>query len=247
MGMAIQSTAEPVPVLLTRPEAQSRVFAALLAARFGAAVRPVLTPLMAPVFLTPEMPAREFSAVIFTSATAVEAVAHLAGSLPRLAYCVGRQTAARAAAAGFRAFSADGNADRLVALILAEPPGGRLLHLRGELARGAVAERLNTAGIETVSVVVYRQDPLPLSAEAQLVLAMPAIVIAPLFSPRSAELLRQALPRGFAASLRLAAMSVAVAEAAEGIAWDRVELARRMDAEAMVEAVGRLLVPAPAP
>jgi len=202
---------------------------------------------MAPVFLKPDLPDGECSAVIFTSATAVEAVAHLAGSLPNLAYCVGRQTAARAEAAGFRTLSADGDADQLLALILADPPGGRLLHLRGEVVRGDLEERLNLARIETVSVAVYRQNPLPLSAEARAVLAAPGVVIVPLFSPRSATLFRNALPKDHAAGLRPAVMSAAVAEAALGIGCEQLEQARRMDAEAMVEAVGRLLDATPAP
>jgi len=68
--MAKQSLAHPLPVLLTRPLGQGQGFALRLADRFGAVVRPVLSPLMAPVFLAPDMPRGDFGGVIFTSSTA---------------------------------------------------------------------------------------------------------------------------------------------------------------------------------
>ncbi len=237
MGMARQSTRTAIPVLLTRPAAQSRSFAAALEARLGALVRPVIAPLMAPVFLPPDLPDGPFAAVIFTSATAVKAVAGL--DLPKRAWCVGGQTAARASAAGFQAVSAEGDAAALVAAVLADPPDGRLLHLRGEEVRGDVAERLNSAGIETVSAVVYRQEPQALSPEAAELLSADGGVIVPLFSPRSAVLMRQALPAGVRATLWLVAMSDAVAEAAEGLPHEALVVARRPDAEAMLDAVRR--------
>lgn len=239
MDMARQSTRTAIPVLLTRPEAASRAFAAALEARFGGKVRPVIAPLMAPVFLMPAMPEGPFAAVIFTSATGVAAVE--SWDLPKRAYCVGAQTAARARAAGFDAVSADGDAEALVAAVLANPPTGRLLHLRGEEARGDVAERLTAAGVETVAMTVYRQEPQALTDQALEVLGSGAAVIVPLFSPRTAALFRAAVPERLQARLRLVAMSAAVADALQGMAHEALEVARRPDADAMLEAVGRLL------
>ncbi len=248
--MARQSTpgpatlGPPIPVLLTRPQAQSQTFAAALQARFGDRLRPVLAPLMAPVFLAPALPTGPFAAVIFTSATGVEAGRSL--DLPKRAWCVGAQTAARARAAGFQALSADGDAAALVAAILADPPTGRLLHLRGEEVRGDVADMLNSAGLETFSAVVYRQDPQPLTSEARAVLAENGPVIVPLFSPRTGALFRQALPDDLRADLHFVAMSEAVADAVAGLAGT-VVIARRPDADAMLDAVAVLLEMRPAP
>jgi uroporphyrinogen-III synthase len=245
MGMARQSTRTAIPVLLTRPEAASRAFAAALVARFGDRVRPVICPLMAPVTLTPTLPEGPFAAVIFTSATGVAAAKGL--DLPRRAFCVGGQTAAQARAVGFDAVSADGDADALVAAILADPPPGRLLHLRGEETRGEVAERLTADGLETVSVVVYRQEAQALTDEALDIMAREGAVIVPLFSPRTAALFDAAAQSGVRARLRLVAMSAVVAEAARGIPHEALEVARRPDADAMLEAVGRLLDLRPVP
>jgi uroporphyrinogen-III synthase len=241
MHMARQSTGNAIPVLLTRPKAQSRAFAGALNARFGPRVRAVITPLMAPVYLTPTLPEGPFAAVILTSATGVEAAARLGVPLPKRAFCVGSQTAAQARVAGFQATSADGDASALVAAVLADPPPGRLLHLRGEDTRGDVAERLISAGLETESVALYRQEAQPLTAEAVEILLQPGPVILPVFSPRTATLLRAALPNGLCAELLLAAMSNAVAEALTGLPHAVLELARRPDADAMQDAVGRLL------
>ncbi len=241
MGMARQSISGVVPVLLTRPEAEAQAFATALTDRFGGRVRPLLTPLMAVEYLAPSLPEGHFVGAVFTSASGVEGASRLRASLPGRAWCVGAKTAARAQAAGFEARSANGDADALVASILADPPGGRLLHLRGQEAQGEVAERLNSAGIETESAIVYRQLPQLLRAEGVEILRRPGIVLVPLFSPRSARLFAAALPARFAAELHLVVMSAAVAMAAEDVACASIEIAERPDAAAMVEAVARVL------
>jgi uroporphyrinogen-III synthase len=234
------ATSDTVPVLVTRPEPEATATAEILSARFGGRVRPVVAPLMAVDYLAPVLPDGPFGGVIFTSSAAVAAAALLGLTLPRRAWCVGQKTAERAAAAGFDASAAGGDADALVETVLAARPGGRLLHLRGEDARGLVAERLNSAGIETVSVVVYRQVPQPLTPEATELLRRDRVVVVPLFSPRSAGLFANALPMDHRATLHLVCMSEAVAEGVAGIGGS-VTLADRPDLEAMLKAVGRVL------
>jgi uroporphyrinogen-III synthase len=237
---------EEVPVLLTRPEAQSHAFAAALVARFGDRVRPVVAPLMVVEYLATALPDGNFAAVIFTSANGVEAAARLGVPLPQLAWCVGAKTAQRAREAGFQARSTDGDAAALVAAIVADPPAGRLLHLRGQDARGAVAETLNSAGIETESIVVYRQRPLALPGAAVDLLCGDGVLIVPLFSPRSAALFTRSVPADLKADLRVATMSDAVATEV-AIETKALIVARRPDADAMLEAIGDLLAMTPPP
>jgi uroporphyrinogen-III synthase len=242
MGMARQSApSEPVPVLITRPIAEAHDFALALTNRFGARVRPVLAPLMAVEHLAPPMPPGPFAAVIFTSTAGVEAAQRLHSDLPQKAWCVGQRTAEKAIAAGFLARSADGDATALVAAILADPPQGRLLHLRGEDTRGDVAERLISAGIETESLVIYRQKPQPMSPEGTSVLASDRVVILPLFSPRSAVLFHTGLPPDAVAPLWLVAMSAAVADAAQPISHLGLVTASHPTAEAMLQACAQAL------
>lgn len=250
MGMARQCNAgaadAAVPVLLTRPEAEAQGFAKALVRRFEDRVRPVVAPLMAVEYLAPGLPPGPFDGVVFTSAAGVEGATRLRADLPGLAWCVGTKTAARAQSAGFRARSADGDADALVSAILADPPAGRLLHLRGEDSRGAVAERLFSAGIETVSAIVYRQVPQSLTAAASALLQMDEPVIVPLFSPRSARLFAAQVPSPRAA-LHLVVMSGAVAEAAHDIPARSTTQATRPDAGAMLDAIELALMRIPAP
>lgn len=133
--MVPQSRPLVTAVLLTRPEAQGARFAAALAEALGP-VRLVTSPLMAPAFLVPAIPLRP-DALIFTSETGVEGYRRLAApelSDVRRAWCVGNRTARAAEAAGLAAHSAEGDAERLIAAILAADEPGPLLHLRGPRA-----------------------------------------------------------------------------------------------------------------
>ena len=252
MGMARQSdpsqAASPgIPVLVTRPRDQGEGFARKLTARFGARVRPLVTPLMTPEYLAPTLPDGPFDAVIFTSAHGVEGARRLGVQLPRLAWCVGRSTAARAAAAGFETRSSDGDVSDLVAALLAVPERARFLYLRGVDTAGDLENTLISKGISALSLQVYLQKAIPLGEESLALLAQPGPVVVPLFSPRSATLFAKALPTETRADLLVAAMSEAVATAAASLPRLTVVTAARPDAEAMLDAVETLLAAAPLP
>lgn len=238
--MAPQSI--PLPLLLTRPAAQGDRFAAELAAHLPGRFIPIATPLMEPVFLAPDGTDAPSSAVILTSETGVEAAASLrrAGhALPERAWCVGDRTAQVAQAAGFSAISAKGDAEALIALILASQDPGPFLHLRGREARGDIAPRLTAQGCPTRSLVVYAQEPRPLAARATTALSGKGPVVVPLFSPRSAALFAEQGP--FAAPLWVAAISPATARAAEPLSPARLVTAGHPDGAAMLAAVETLL------
>ncbi|MBC2836006.1 uroporphyrinogen-III synthase [Paragemmobacter straminiformis] len=223
----------PLSVLLTRPQAQGDRFAAQLADRFGNRIAVTTSPVIAPAYLVPEIPALAFSALVFTSETAVTS-ARFPG-LPRRAYCVGDRTAAAAAAAGFAAVSAKGDAAALIALIRGSGESGPLLHLRGADTRGDIAAILTAAGIPTRQAVTYDQRPQPLSPEAAALLNGETPVLLPLFSPRTAEILASLGP--FRAPLLVAALSPAVASAAARLHPARLATADAPDADALLTAV----------
>lgn len=242
--MATQSRAKTL--LLTRPEPQATRFAQRLGKTFGDGLRVIIAPIMQPRYLQPSLPSRPYAALILTSETGAEAARRISAagqSLPRLAYCVGDRTAAVALACGFQAVSAQGDADALVALIVGQGGAGPLLFLHGAETRGAVAERLNSAGIETDSAVVYDQIACPLTDEARDSLTGADPVLLPLFSPRTARLFADQVqgitPR---APLWVAALSPAVATETVGLAPERLEIARSPDAESMLLALAALMV-----
>ena len=246
MGMARQSdplrqTDPGIPVLVTRPRLQAESFARKLTARFGSRVRPVVAPLMAPQFLSPPVPDGPFAAVIFTSAQGVEGAVRLQADLPRLAYCVGRATAAAAVAAGFDAQSSDGNVSDLAASLLAGSKTGRYLYLRGVNTAGELENSLIVNNIPVLSLQVYLQVVLPLEGESLTLLRESGPVILPLFSPRSALIFRDAMPADAHADLAIAAISAAVAAAAASIPHSSLVIAARPDADAVLDAVESLL------
>jgi len=238
LEMATQSA----PILVTRPQAEGQAFAKALKARFGARLRPVLSPLLAPRNLTPSLPDRDYAAVIFTSAQAVQAARPLASRLPSLAWCVGAKTARAATAAGFRSRSADGDADALVAAIAADPPDGSILYLRGVDTASNLLTRLDDIGLQADEAIVYLQEPQPLAADALALLREPLDILVPLFSPRTARLFRAALPDDTRARLHIAAMSGNVAEALGDLPHAALTIAGHSDAPAMLDAVETLLV-----
>lgn len=247
--MAIQSRQGSLPpILLTRPAAQADRFANALRRRFGAEIRIVSSPLLAPRLLSPLLPDGPFRAVVFTSETAVVAYSALSPPDRGLAWCVGDATAAAARAAGFEVRSAGGDAATLLAAIRAAGTDGPLLHARGREVAANVADALNSAGIETFEAVVYSQEPQPLGPAARELLDQPGPVLLPLFSPRSATLLSAiAASAPFRPPLWIAAMSPAVAWAADALRPGRLEVARHPDAGAMVDAIAALLAQAAEP
>ena len=188
-------------LVLTRPEAQSRETAAALPG-VPAMIAPVMD--IVPVGSISER--GSFAAVILTSANGAECAPDLAGIR---VYCVGKRTAEAARKRGAEVALVARDADDLVARIAGAGP---MLHFRGEHARGEVAERLTSAGIDTHEAVVYRQVAVPMPAPARALIEGEADVVLPLYSPRSAELVAQQLTR-VGPNVHAIAMSAAVAEA----------------------------------
>jgi uroporphyrinogen-III synthase len=188
-------------LVLTRPEAQSRELAAALPGL------PVVTaPVMEITATGAAVDLGRYAGVILTSANGVAEGPDLHGIR---AYCVGKRTAEAARACGAEVALVARDAADLVARF---EGGGPVLHLRGEHARGDIAERLSSAGIETHEAVVYRQDARPLTAEAKALIEGEAPVVLPLYSPRSAALVAAQLAR-VGPLVQVIAMSPAVAEA----------------------------------
>ena len=239
--MARQSRA-PV-VLLTRPAPQSQRFAQALQERLPS-VQVIVSPLMQTEWLHPPLPDRPFHALILTSETGAKAADRLraAGTpLPATAFCVGPRTTETARAAGFQAISADGDVHALAALIRAAHPQGPLLHIRGEDVAGNLSETLTNSGIETHSAILYAQRPCPLSRAALTLLQAEGPVLVPLFSPRSAQILVQALPPDSKAPLWIAAISPAAATVAQALTPARLTIAPHPDGGNMLHTVLQML------
>ena len=231
-------------ILLTRPAPDGPDMAPDLARDTGLPV------IVSPLFRIEREPALPdmtgVEAVIFTSRNAVRAYVEMGGpDLP--AICVGEATARAARDAGLNARALGGNADRLVAALIAEKPGQTMLHLRGEQSHGQVAQRLTDAGFQVGEAVIYRQLPQPLSDEATDALTGPDPLIVPLYSPAAARAFLSATSGH--APLYIAAISPNVSRQIDQTSGQKpdqnpvahLEIADRPDAGAMHAALLRCL------
>jgi len=231
-------------LLLTRPESQSRRFAAAFCARFGTDWPVVISPLSAPVFETFPDTAGWHGSLAFTSETGVAAYVRATGRRDMPAWCVGTRTADAARAAGLQATAGPGDGTGLARAMVAGGCTGPVWHIRGEDLAFDLATALNSAGIETHEVLSYRQVDCAPTAEALALMAGTAPVLLPLFSVRSADRAVSAFGR-VRAPVDIAAISDAVAEAALMPAR-RTVIAAAPGATPMLDALALLIAADPA-
>ena len=197
----------------------------------------IISPLMKIEMLPMTGPLDPYCGLIFTSENGVLAFAQASDQRHLPAYCVGNRTADAARAVGLTAYSANGSADDLVAMIRNVPAKGRYLHVRGEHTRGDIAGRL---GLAVDEVVAYRQTSVSLSDEARVALAGDQPVILPLFSPRTAQLFCQDADQ-IKAPLRIVVISDAVGKVVSNLDSAEITVATTPDAAAMLRAIqGRI-------
>jgi uroporphyrinogen-III synthase len=227
-------------LLLTRPAPQAEAFAADLAVRLPGRFRVVHAPSIAivPTGTLPDL--HDVSALAFTSAAGVRAYLEAGGAPSLPAYCVGRETAAAAAEAGFAARSADGDAAALAALIVRERPGA-VLHLRGRHAAADLATMLVAQGVPARSSILYDQQAIPPSPEVRPLGEAGEIDVVTAFSPRSARLLAAAARDWRLDGTRSVAISAAADAPLDGLLPARRRLvAPSPDREGMLSALARL-------
>ncbi|MFL5209704.1 MAG: uroporphyrinogen-III synthase [Microvirga sp.] len=138
-------------VLLLRPRRQAEATALRLESLGHA-------PLVAPLLRIDETAARppggSFAALVVTSANGVPALARFAEPLP--VYAVGERTAALIRAAGFGDVTAEPDATRLAARIVASVRrGARVLHVAGRDRKPEPEASLNAAGVVVETFVAY--------------------------------------------------------------------------------------------
>ena len=223
---------DPEPtLLLTRPEDQSKAFLAECEARAGRRLPAVISPLMriVPTGLVPDLDA--YATVILTSGNGVRCLSELASLSGRAVRTVGEKTAELARAVGAEARVRG----EVVESFLASDEEIRdpVIFCRGEHSRGDLAARLREKGLEVDEAVIYDQQAMPLTSAARTLLTGTTPVVAPVFSPRTATLLKS--HGNLSGPLTIVAMSAAVADAlGEGAI---VEVAPHPTSEAMQSAV----------
>ncbi len=229
-------TANPT-LILTRPLAQSNRFLAQMMGMIGSPFDSIISPVLRIEYLkAPNLDV--YAGVIFTSENGVRAAQSTARAIP--AYCVGSRTAIVAARSGFVARAAGGTAALLQAMIEQAASKGPLLHLRGAHQSGDLSASLRDTGINATSAVVYEQFEEKLSQPALELLAGSAPVILPLFSKRSAELVRSQAGT-LTESVQIIAISDAVASVCQGLPA-KISTATTPDAAGILAEISRRMV-----
>lgn len=215
-------------LLLTRPKAQSEAFLSACEAQIGHRLPVVIAPLLRiePVGEVPDLDA--FETLVLTSGNGV---ARLGSALAnRQVVTVGDKTAELARGFGAIASALGENVDAF--LENAPKFEGRVLFCRGVHSRGELAQKLSDLGNTVEEAVLYDQIGQPLGEAGQRLLTGRAMVVAPLFSPRTAKLLSA---NQITAPLKVLAISQATADAWAGPG--ELRIAERPDADHMRQMV----------
>lgn len=220
-------------LLLTRPQAGSEAFLKELGGWIG---RTVISPLTEIVAVETPCPKVAAAALIFTSKNAV---ARYSGPMDLPAFCIGTATTRAAERRGFEARCIAPDAGGLIATLPALEPPEPLWHVRGVHVAQPIATHLGAAGLRCFDWVVYDQVARGLTAEARLLLSRPGAVVLPVFSPRSADILGEALrEEAPVADCIFPVISSAVASRlVHHLHAARIHLAESPDASGMVQAV----------
>lgn len=219
-------------LLVTRPRVQAEQFLKACEGRLGTSIQNVISPIIEikPVGLVPDL--TQFETTVVTSSNGV----HRLGEALRdqRTAVVGEATAELARSFGAEVVMvAQTAAELLQDTAPLRPP---VLVCRGVHARVDLKAEMTAIGIEARSCILYDQASCALSAEAQDLLIGSGPILAPVFSPRSADLLSA---EKIVAPTIVLALSQAVAEAWVGS--EEIRVAIRPDAKAMIDLVAEAL------
>lgn len=225
-----------MPVLLTRPEAQSRAFAEALRDRFGPELPIVESPLLEIQYVQPDVSFDGFDGLVFTSQNGVASAARLGVPTGLRAYCVGNRTAEAARAIGFSVTSASADVTALGVVIDQSAQGQSLLHMRGRHVAGKMPSQVT-------SVVTYEQVPLAMNKRAKDLLRDAKEVAIPLFSPRTSELFQAGLENGMGGAWHAVCISENAATPLSTDRFEAIKICAHPTAVAMIDGIAGLLSP----
>ncbi len=225
-------------VLLTRPQAESEVFAALLRQRgLQSFIEPMLTIVSQPVRI-PDL--SDTQGLVFTSANGIRIFSELSAERHLPVYTVGRESALAAIEAGFEnIISGEGGVDGLLPLMDKEAlvrNGRRLLYLSG----ADKSRTFSVPGIEVENIVIYKAVATDsFTASFIQTLQSGKITDALFFSARTAQaftrLLTESDRTNDVRTIRALCISVAVLECVRHLPWADVRVAVKPGRRGMLE------------
>jgi uroporphyrinogen-III synthase len=229
-------------MILTRPAAQSARFAQQCRDRFGDRIEIVTAPLLRIEPIIKEIDLTHIAALAFTSENGVRVFADISKTRSILSFCVGARTAEVAQGYGLDAFSADGTVADLIEMI-GQRATGPILHLRGVHVRGDLVATLIAKGLTARELAIYDQIPMQLPAQILQQMSGDRPILLPIFSPRTAQLLGDALAGTQTGQIHLPCLSAAVRDALPAHLQASASVSVRPTADAMLERVSILIFP----
>lgn len=232
-----------IPLILTRPSAQSEEFAAQVETALPGKFSPLISPLFE---ITPEPVSLDLTgvqALLFTSRNGVAEFVRRSTNRSIPALCVGEKTAKIASQAGLNTSFATGDVAALAALAVQSylPDFGTLLHFRGTDSVGDLVGALNAEGVSATERILYDTSTKPLTANVITALKSSQPIVLPVFSPRTAALLSQLLQEvEILAKPTLAALSRNVADRIDLTTQTRILIAEKPTALAMVAVLSQI-------
>ncbi len=227
--------------LVTRPRIDAMPLAQALEAR-GLDV--TVEPLLDIAQLTVTLPLDDVQGILATSANGVRALAANTTRRDLTLWAVGDATAHEAERSGFLHIEAAGGDVALLADLVArkaDPKRGALLHAAGSHVAGDLSGRLAGHGFDVRRAVVYEaRAAQALSPELCDLLGEGRIALALFFSPRTASsfvTLATAAGLDDLSAVHAYALSVAVAEALEPLAWRATRIAGTPTQDALLAAI----------
>jgi uroporphyrinogen-III synthase len=213
-------------ILITRPVAEARAYAAELAAEgFKSLAAPMLE-IVPEAFNLPDL--ADCRGVLFSSVNGVRVFAERVSERALPVYAVGQYTAQEARALGFKdVHMAGGTGSDLTRLVAAEnepEAAGFFLHVRGDHAALALDEALIAQGFAAWRLVVYRSVPVSdFEASALSALRGGRVEAVTFFSRRTAEnFMKLAALQGLEGvlkSIKALCISESVLECVQGGEW----------------------------
>lgn len=220
-------------IILTRPEPGLTKFSGQLAQEIPSA-NVYCEALQVIDFIPYQGDLTRYSGFVFTSSNGVRAAKRW--NLPsRLGFGVGKVTTELARSYCDPVFDGGSDVEALIALIESMTPEGPLLHIRGRVSIGNLATRLSEIGIETHEAIGYEQNVCTPSDVLIQLLQGGKPMILPLFSPKSAEILKTLSTNR--EHWHVIAMSQAVAEIFDANDVLKLEIAQKPNGAAMLNCV----------
>ncbi|MDE0306403.1 MAG: uroporphyrinogen-III synthase [Albidovulum sp.] len=203
----------------------------------GREINVVLSPLLETVRLESDIDLSSFETIVFSSANGVKALAENRPATGAVAYCVGDQTAAAAAAVGYRTISANGSARDLAELVAKLWSGEKMVYACGRSTAFDLAGFLAARCVPIEVAVLYDQKPLKINTEAKIAASEESCLF-PVYSARTGRILAREVRSISDNSHVVACMSESIAEEVSPLRWKSV-VAGRPDAESLMETIIR--------